>query len=142
MQGFEYKIVPAPKRAAKVKGVKLPEERFARTLTDMVNALAQEGWEYLRADTLPVEERVGLTGRTTSFQHMLVFRRALEQTGTSQSLRATDVAHPGQAALRAPVQADTDLHDASLPQGQPLLRVLSTAEAGASGDRRAGHAAE
>jgi hypothetical protein len=84
MQGFEYKVVPAPRRGEKARGVKTTEARFAFALTRMMNEMAAEGWEYLRADTLPVEERVGLTGRTTTFQHMLVFRRALAVQAAAQ----------------------------------------------------------
>ena len=42
-----------------------------------MNALGAEGWEYQRSETLPSEERSGLTRRVTTFQNMLVFRRAV-----------------------------------------------------------------
>jgi hypothetical protein len=42
-----------------------------------MNDMAREGWEYLRADTLPCEERAGLTGKTTTYQNVLVFRRVV-----------------------------------------------------------------
>lgn len=84
---FEYKVVPAPTRGKKAKGVKNPAERFANALSDAINALAAEGWEYLRTDTLPAEERSGLTGRATVFQNMLVFRRA---TGGATALQIAD----------------------------------------------------
>lgn len=77
MTGFEYKVVPAPERGLKAKGVKGTKARFANVLQTVMNELGAEGWEYQRTDTLPVEERQGLTGKTTSFQNMLVFRRAL-----------------------------------------------------------------
>lgn len=77
MQRFEYRVIPAPRRGEKAKGLKTTEARFAHALTQTMNQMAADGWEYLRADTLPAEERVGLTGRTTTFQHLLVFRRAL-----------------------------------------------------------------
>lgn len=77
MQRYEYRVVPAPKRAERVKGVKSTQDRFAHALTQLMNDLGRDGWDYQRADTLPCEERVGLTGRTTAFQHMLVFRRAI-----------------------------------------------------------------
>lgn len=138
MQAFEYKIVPAPKRAVKVKGLKTTEERFAHTLTDVVNTLAQDGWDYLRADTLPVEERVGLTGRTTHFQHMLVFRRAIAApatqepaTKTAPALAVTPAADD--TAEPAPAYAPVHLFPQT-PQGEaPPL--------GAVPDRK-GHAAE
>ena len=78
MTQFEYKVVPAPARAEKIRGAKTVQDRFAATLAAVMNDLGREGWEYLRADTLPVEERVGFTGRQTVFQNMLVFRRAIE----------------------------------------------------------------
>ena len=75
---FEYKVVPAPTRGVKAKGVKGTAARFAHALQDVMNELGAQGWEYQRTDTLPVEERQGLTGKTSSFQNMLVFRRVVE----------------------------------------------------------------
>ena len=77
MQRFEYKVIPAPKRGEKARGVKTTEERFAYALTLLMNELGAEGWDYVRADALPCEERVGLTGTKTTFQNVLVFRRVL-----------------------------------------------------------------
>jgi len=77
MQDYEYKVIPAPRRTKRVKGAKTVSDRFARTLTDLMNSEAAEGWEYLRADTLPVEERKGyLSNAGESFQSLLIFRRA------------------------------------------------------------------
>lgn len=78
MAGFEYKVVPAPMRGAKAKGVKGTPARFALALQNVMNEHGVEGWEYQRTDTLPAEERQGLTGKVTTFQNMLVFRRALD----------------------------------------------------------------
>lgn len=77
MKRFEYQVVPAPKKGEKTKGAKTPAERFAVTLTQMMNKLGADGWEYIRADTLPCDERVGLTGSKAVFQNMLVFRREI-----------------------------------------------------------------
>ncbi len=79
MQRFEYKVVPAPKKGLRGKGVKGSEARFANALQTVMNELGAEGWEYQRTDCLPAEERQGLTGRTTVFQNMLVFRRPLDE---------------------------------------------------------------
>jgi len=79
MTRFEYKVVPAPRRGEKIPGAKTTPERFAVALSHVMNTLAAEGWEYLRADTLPCDERAGLTGTATHFQNMLVFRRALHE---------------------------------------------------------------
>lgn len=78
MQRFEYKVIPAPKRGEKARGLKTTEDRFAYALTGLMNELGAEGWEYVRADALPCEERVGFTGTKTIFLNMLVFRRSLD----------------------------------------------------------------
>ncbi|MGL4320492.1 MAG: DUF4177 domain-containing protein [Paracoccaceae bacterium] len=83
MTQFEYKVVPAPAKGEKVRGAKTTADRFAVTLTSVMNEMGREGWDYLRADTLPCEERVGFTGRQTTFQHMLVFRRAIAPVVTA-----------------------------------------------------------
>jgi hypothetical protein len=76
MPSFEYKAVPAPRRGLKAKGIKTVEDRFAHAVTELMNRMAAEGWEYLRADSLPSEERSGWTGKTTEIAHnLLVFRR-------------------------------------------------------------------
>jgi hypothetical protein len=77
MTGFEYKVVPAPKQGLKARGVKTPEDRFAHAMASLMNTLGAEGWDYLRAESLPSEERHGFTGRTTVTQNVLIFRRAL-----------------------------------------------------------------
>lgn len=75
---YEYRVLPAPRRGQKAKGVKTGEARFAHALELLMNEMGAKGWEYQRTDTLPVDERQGLTGRATVFQNMLVFRRIVE----------------------------------------------------------------
>ena len=77
MQRFEFKVIPAPKRGEKARGVKTTEDRFALALTTLMNQMGRDGWDYVRADALPCEERVGLTGTKTTFQNVLVFRRVM-----------------------------------------------------------------
>jgi hypothetical protein len=79
MTHYEYKAIPAPTRGTKAKGVKTTADRFALTLTDALNEQSADGWEFVRAETLPCEERSGLTSKTTSFQHLLIFRREVEE---------------------------------------------------------------
>ena len=74
---FEYKAVPAPTHGTKAKGVKSTEDRFALAMTDALNELAEDGWDYVRAETLPCDERKGLTGTQTTFQNVLIFRRQI-----------------------------------------------------------------
>ena len=78
MQRYEFKVIPAPKRGEKARGVKTTEDRFALALTSLMNQLGAEGWDYVRADALPCEERVGFTGSKTTFQNVLVFRRVID----------------------------------------------------------------
>ena len=75
---YEYKVIPAPTKGLKAKGVKTSPDRFANALQTAINVLAGDGWEYVRAETLPSEEREGLMGKTTVFQNMLIFRKPLE----------------------------------------------------------------
>lgn len=81
MPRYEYKVVPAPAKGLKGKGVKGAEARFSHGLQELMNGLAGYGWEYQRAETLPSIERVGLTGSTTEWRNVLVFRR-LRKTET------------------------------------------------------------
>jgi len=74
---FEYSVVPAPKKGMKAKGIKTTEDRFAHALQQIMNEKGADGWDYVRTDTLPTEERQGLTGRTTVYQNMMVFKRPL-----------------------------------------------------------------
>ena len=75
MRSFEYKAVPAPNTGTKAKGVKTTEDRFALSLTETLNDMAEDGWEYVRAETLPCMERKGLTGSQQTYQNILIFRR-------------------------------------------------------------------
>lgn len=77
MPNFEYKVVPAPVKGQKAKGVKTPEGRFAVSVETVLNQMGAEGWEYLRAELLPSEERTGLTGSATNWRNVLVFRREI-----------------------------------------------------------------
>jgi hypothetical protein len=75
MRKFEYKAMPAPHQGKKARGVKTTGDRFALSMTDALNEMAEEGWEYVRAETLPCDERKGLTGTQTTYQNILIFRR-------------------------------------------------------------------
>lgn len=73
---YEYKVIPAPERGEKLRNVKAPEARFALTIEGTLNGLAADGWEFLRAETLPSSERSGFTGSSVHMRSLLVFRRA------------------------------------------------------------------
>ena len=78
MTRYEYKVRPAPTKGRKANGIKGPEARFAHGLELMMNEMGAEGWEYVRSDILPSEERQGLTSSHTVYRSVLVFRRALD----------------------------------------------------------------
>jgi len=76
MPHYEYKVVPAPRKGRKAKGVRGAEARFAFAIQSLMNEQAGDGWEYVRAETLPSDERHGLTSAQTVYRDVLVFRRA------------------------------------------------------------------
>ncbi|MFP4328614.1 MAG: DUF4177 domain-containing protein [Paracoccaceae bacterium] len=80
---YEYKVIPAPARGVKARGVKTPEARFALAVETLMNEMAGEGWEFLRSETLPSQERAGLTSTATQWRTMLVFRRPRESSDTT-----------------------------------------------------------
>ena len=116
---YEYKVVPAPLRGLKAKGLKTSEDRFANALQSAMNEMAADGWEYLRADTLPCEKREGLMSKTTVYQNMLVFRRAKA---------AIEAAAPAVAAARPKASEE------------PLVtkKIVATAEPASQTDKKPG----
>lgn len=98
----EYKVVPAPSRAARTKGVRGTADRFALTLAGALNEQAAEGWEFLRTETLMVEERKGLFGRRSVSQTVMVFRRTLRGAAAAAQVPPLVLATPAPAAGTAP----------------------------------------
>lgn len=78
MTQYEYKVIPAPSRGLRGKGVKGAEGKFANALETVMNQMGADGWEYQRAETLPSEERAGIASKSTVFRNVLVFRRDLQ----------------------------------------------------------------
>jgi hypothetical protein len=101
MPFYEYKVVPAPERAPKVKGLKGPA-KFAQGLESLMNELAQDGWEYQRAESLPDEEKKGLMGgRETVTRNILVFRRELYFEENAETIPAEVRPQPRPSPCRA-----------------------------------------
>lgn len=110
MQRYEFKVIPAPRRGEKSRMAKTTEERFALALSTVMNQMGAEGWDYVRADVLPCDERAGITGGVkTSFQNMLVFRRVLGSEGVMPSVMAESV-----PALRGVIEPE------AVPAAPPL----------------------
>lgn len=72
---FDYKAIPAPARGKRTRGARDEPARLAHALAELLNEMATEGWEYLRAERLPCEARKGLWGRETTEVTLLLFRR-------------------------------------------------------------------
>ncbi len=130
MPAYEYKVIPAPAKGTKAKGVKTPQARFANSVEIALNELAAEGWEYLRAELLPSEERTGLASTTTNWRNVLVFRRAIQ---IAEDIPA-EVVEPAQAApVVAPVVAPPSQEVApDLTPEPPLTATAGDPEAPAS----------
>ncbi len=110
-------MVPAPKRAKKVKGVKSAEELFAVTLTDAINEVARQGWEYVRAEHMPAEASRGwFRSALQGEQTVLVFRRQREGLGPRLATVRSDV-RPDPHTDAAP-----DAHLSDLPAAAPRSR--------------------
>lgn len=118
MRRYEYKVVPAPQKGLKERGVRSAEGRFAFAVETTLNEMGAEGWEYLRAELLPSEERSGLTGSVTNWRNVLVFRRALD--GDTSETTADDRLDPDSDPDE---QADARRGPALPPEplGQPQL---------------------
>lgn len=131
MGSYEYKVVPAPVKGKKARGVHGPEGRFAHSLEDLMNQLAAEGWEYQRAETLPSEEKSGLVSSgQTVYRNVLVFRRRRSADLSDFDPRVIGEARarplllpPGDAGAPAEADVATDLQNTKETQGiTSLLR--------------------
>lgn len=134
---YEYAVVPAPRKGIKAKGVKTAEDRFAHALQSIMNEYGADGWEYVRTDTLPSEERTGFTGRTTVYQNMMVFRKEVVNAAAFHApapvaaspaaetpIAPTPVAPmPVAAPPPAPEVAPTAPPAAPMPKPDQMMRV-------------------
>ena len=110
MSTFEYKSICAPRKALKIKGVKDADKRYAQTLTDVINAQSENGWEYFRAETLPVDEKTGMMGKTAEkYLSLLIFRRENIETYEEPAFKPSvqsETVEP--MVLKTPVDEDDD----------------------------------
>ncbi len=76
MTQIEYRVIPAPRRMRKVRGVAGATELFAHTLSEAINDQAAQGWEFLRSEAMMIEEPRGWFRAGAVAEHtVLVFRR-------------------------------------------------------------------
>lgn len=100
---YEYKVVPAPTKGQKARGVKGAEGRFANALESKMNELAADGWEFLRTETLPSEERSGLTSTAKKYRSIMVFRRP--RADDASAFQPKELPAPKAVELAAPAAA-------------------------------------
>ena len=75
---YEYKCVGAPEKGKRTKGARTRSDRVALVMQEIIAEEAVDGWEYMRTDLVPVEEKAGLFSRTVEVHRaVLIFRRAL-----------------------------------------------------------------
>ena len=129
MTNYEYKVVPAPDRGKRARGVKGVNGRFAHALECVMNELAADGWEYWRSDTLPCEERTGLTSSRTAYKSILIFRRSSaaenEELQAPFEQLAEAVARHALPAVQVPPIPDHPAEEAAPPEepAEPPARL-------------------
>lgn len=111
---YEYKVIPAPERADRIKGLKRPEDRFAHKVEEVLNDMAAAGWSFLRAESLPGEERRLL--RSQSMVHnILVFYREI---GSDEQTDAAPSVAPDTSLDSTPPLSGAFRHDPGPPEPQ------------------------
>lgn len=118
MSNFEYKVIPAPRKPEKVKGVRANDIRFAVTITNTINTLGEDGWEYLRAESLPVDEKSSMMGKPVErYQSLLVFRREkveIAESGYTPTPLSEEKSVSDQSMLSALSDDETEVEIAPL----------------------------
>lgn len=74
---YEFLVLPAPIKGERAEGLRTDADRMAGTLTTLFNDMALDGWDYVRADTVPNESSKDPTGTAPKTMTLLVFRRLL-----------------------------------------------------------------
>jgi hypothetical protein len=125
---YEYKVVPAPARGVKARGVKTPEARFALAVETMMNEMAAERWEFLRSETLPSEERAGLASTATQWRTVMVFRRPRDRAEEAEAFHPRLLETPVTEPPAGPALAMGTALPVSGPQEPPLSASRSDAD--------------
>lgn len=133
MHRYEYKVIPAPGKGLKAKGLKSPEARFAYALETAMNELGAEGWTYLRADILPSEERQGLTSSHTVYRPLLVFQRPLDPGASAPApLPMEEADAPADEAQEETNKAPENSEIPTKASSEPEAKSPDTADAPAA----------
>ncbi|MEL6774626.1 MAG: hypothetical protein AAFS07_03205 [Pseudomonadota bacterium] len=115
---YEYRVIASPQRGIKRRGVKAGADRLALALEEVLAAQAAEGWEFQRAEVLPVLESAGTFGGSKEMTRaVLVFRRPVEQPAPEGRMTYTDAP--------APTEAQQPLFAAPRPAAEPAFRAMT-----------------
>ena len=95
---YEYKIVGAPEKGKRKRGMRRRSDRVAAAFADIIKSEAVDGWEYLRTDLLPIIEGAGWFRRGREVNRaVMVFRRMRDRAkaeSTAIQRRAPSVVPP------------------------------------------------
>lgn len=122
MTQYEYKVVAAPSRGLKAKGIKSPEARYSNALETLMNSMAKDGWEYQRAEALPSTERAGFTSTKTVLHNVLIFRRQPPVSqGSSVQLQHDDRTLDLNTSMGKTPSLSTTDDNAAINKSEPTL---------------------
>lgn len=125
MPSYEFRVIPAPKGAGKKTDLTKGQDAFCAEISDVLTDMGRDGWEFVRAETLPERQRrKGLFSRQTDKQ-CLVFRRELSaktEAEPSVAELAPQPVAPRPVSRRLTLVADGNDRDAA-PES-PRLSVL------------------
>ena len=129
---YEYRVIPAPKRLKKIKGVSSTAELFAATLTDAINAEARDGWEYVRSEALAAEGPRGFLRRGAMVEEtVMIFRRPRRgEAAREPALRdlPSREARQGEPAIEARGPAALRTPAAGPGRSRPLASLFARGE--------------
>lgn len=134
MARYEYKVIPSPRKPLRGKGLKTVADRFANTLTQEMNAQAASGWEFVRSETLPMDEKPGMFKKPVeTYQSVIVFRRELEDQSDAVPLPATAILASREMVAKPdsekePVVADRNDETPAIPVEAAIAAVPANAD--------------
>lgn len=124
MTGYTYKTVAAPRRLKRVKGVKGQDALLSHSVAELIAAEAAQGWEYLRADTFPVEEKGGMFSKPVVTERaLLVFRKpvAVQQARPAAAEHVQQTPQPAVPPAHQPAPQPAGAQTAHQPTRTPTI---------------------
>ena len=123
MTTYQYKTVAAPRKLKRVKGVKGADALAAHHVEEAIAVEAADGWEYVRTDRFPIEEKNGMFSRPqVSERAVMIFRKEIVQQVAMAAQPVQPASQPVQPAPQPapPPQQPAPAPQAAQPQPQPM----------------------